>query len=436
MGATERVSPAHVFTLAHRRGLNPSLAQRGLMIGAPVKLGAKSKVFQFSLPDREPPTNLLHKVTMCPIACRTNFGPRGPLFTWLLSVAVAVNVTALAQHHTRSPRGYCAPISRVVSPRSLCHDHLVAAKAHRSGQASSGIAANQEDVGEELVYVRLETSGANISNLSTSAINEHLLVGVLSRLFGFKQSQQEPGRGPATGPSLGPEAAPIIGALQAQIFDSAQGQTEAGRLASRCREAIERLVCRLVYPTCHFRRKDVSALVRPPCREDCLLARDLFCPNVNWPNLNLALNWAFNTSLGANLSPLGLQADGELGPTQTKLDSSSIHFYWPHEHSIEHCEVLPPLRPLHTKRLDRKTSGIDEPRANELHEFNMKHNRDIWRWPICSNAYLTSTPVRIPRRSDCIDAEGVYEYLGQVNRTKSGLVCQHWHDQQPHKHSR
>lgn len=319
----------------------------------------------------------------------------------------------------------------------------------------------QESEAEELVYVRLETIGANIGNLSTVAINERLLVGVLGRLFEPGKSADF-GRANRDGSSGTSSPRPTLADdVWAQISDQAQGQPEAVRLAGRCRQALEKLICRLVYPTCHFRRKDVSALVRPPCREDCLLARDLLCPNLDWSKLSQALGRAFNSTLGATVSALGVEAqDGDtssilgrqtspahLNTSSSLLNSSSLHLYWPHEHSVGRCESLPPLRPAPMSRWFKSLNN--QPATTVSHDDNelLKHGRactdcnkptnNAWYWPTCSNAHLALTPAKLAKHFDCIPQSELteYEYLGRVNRTRSGLTCQHWLSQYPHQHA-
>lgn len=368
------------------------------------------------------------------------------------------------EHHHRSPRGYCAPISRVISPKSLCHDHLLVGQrsiskiittAAAAATPTTAAAGAHELQPEELVYVRLETIGGSIGNLSTLAINERLLVGVLGQLFELKESA-DLGRGDELGGSGGKSSKSALARdVWAQISDPAQGQ--AVRQARRCREALEKLICRLVYPTCHFRRKDISALVRPPCREDCLLARDLYCPSLDWSKLNQALGRALNLTLGATVSPLGVEAQGgepiaaeahnwsHLSTSGAQLNSSSIHLYWPHEHSIRRCESLPPLRPVQMSKWHR-LSAAHQALSNDLsenkpakhaHKLDHADAADGLRWPTCSNAHITVTSAKLKKMFDCIpgDEKIDYEYLGRVNQTRSGLGCQHWLSQHPHQHS-
>ena len=262
---------------------------------------------------------------------------------------------------------------------------------------------------DELVYVRLETIGAKITDLSTQAINERLLASLVSILFTDDGQHRAASRGEANGTAaaaatkasrLSAELEQLGAQMRAQILDSPPGE-EGQRQAQKCRLAMERTLCRFVYPSCHFRRADVSALVRPPCREDCQLLRDLYCPNVDLGQFARLLRLAISETLRGELNELSLAVEGatgdllagaealsrpgqssaddghatHLGPTsegQTKngstanaqlrhsrawgdelgrnlaerqiIDRASMHLYWPHERLLGECESLPALR--------------------------------------------------------------------------------------------
>lgn len=358
-----------------------------------------------------------------------------------------------------------------------------------------------------------------------------------------KQQQQQPSPNLTTNTKTNTNQDADLKALRAQILSSSSG-AEGERLASKCRASIERLICRLAYPSCHFKASDVSALVRPPCREDCLLLRDILCPNLNWPSFAFELRKAINETLKStiNLLDLATQAiddddhnDGadsdhnlssngnnndsneklvdvskfkrQLGDHQREVVAkksapdnkakpsgrgrrengsghheadrddqlaksynlnSSIHFYWPHERSIENCEHLPPLRSKVDTRASRLVVGADvSSTATTNHtstgghitgERHYHHDR-WWLWPICSNARLTKTkdsdlgfglslsstlaksddltPVGVSVEvQECLATNDGFNYKGTQNKTKSGLGCQMWMAQWPHKHSR
>lgn len=250
----------------------------------------------------------------------------------------------------------------------------------------------KEPEGEELVYVRLETLGANLKDLNTLAINERLLSGLFELLLEPELTRDDKNRQKKDKTRFlddvrmqifgnKPTSIPtILNHTDGGTTKSIETQDSSSRTRGKCIEAIEKFICRLVYPSCHFRSRDVNALVRAPCREDCLLLRDSLCPNVDWRKFSLALNEAFNITLSSMpISQLGLKTQGEssqadlatqrsdsskassLNTTSDggkheasiildhqfhstsgyNLNSSSIHFYWPHESSLRQCESLP-----------------------------------------------------------------------------------------------
>lgn len=417
------------------------------------------------------------------------------------------------QHQTKPPRGYCAPISRVVPNKSRCFEHLVPIR--RSGPAGSHAhtASNpienvdrekrdEEDDSddEELVYVRLETSGSSLSDLSTRAINERLLLGVFDQLFSLKEDDDKLENNHSSASQRRRD-------VRAQILAA----DEDGGVASKCRRSMERLVCRLVYPTCHFRRSDVSALVRPPCREDCLLLRDLFCSNLDWSQFAQELQQAFNSTLMAAIkwpmqlepppppalistsSPTSSKRSDPADPTSdrqlskedeqnslTSLHEEStesvrvppIHFYWPHEHSLESCERLPPLRPILSHKPQRRMKDLGQlddlspissnrvvgsarSKRSGRRQQQQRQRRNLagGAWPVCSNAHLTRASSVAERRptkksptssgaetgannSSCLRTPKGIDYRGQLNRTSGALECQLWTSQEPHRHTR
>ena len=344
---------------------------------------------------------------------------------------------------------------------------------------------------EPLVYVRLETLGSRLEELDTRAINEHLLGGLLERLAGLGAAGASGGYDMARGAHQHLGAQVVAATRPVAPSEPTGGRLEVAedlasqRLAAeRCKEAMERFLCRLVYPSCHFRRADVSALVRPPCREDCLLLRDVWCPNLNWPQFAAALREATNATLKSAINALDLAAEGaipieaaadELEAAATaaalatsgrpdpsgrhrqqlaagasrgaaqgyNLTASSLHFYWPHERSIESCELLPPLRPL----LEAKIGPVRDGQENGL--AGRGRRRAIWRraaaaaarWPICSDAQLTRAgpgpgPARLATSAHCLSSPDGADYVGQRNKTQAGLACQRWDEQRPHSHPR
>lgn len=406
-------------------------------------------------------------------------------------------------HTAKPPRGYCAPISRAIPSQSRCFEHLLGRASVGNGHAHSeenkpNQPKTEDDGEEELVYVRLETSGSSLANLSTRAINERLLLGVFDQLFNTDHSSQQQLRD-----------------VRAQILVEDGGG--GGVAASKCRPALERLVCRLVYPSCHFRRSDVSALVRPPCREDCFLLRDLFCANLNWSQFSQQLERAFNSTLMDAIEwplqlepplppppPAGMESISRKGsgpdqrPRLRREVSSNqvasgksehfkvppIHFYWPHEHSLKHCHRLPPLRPVNLspeqqqrqqqlsewrRRRRRGTTSENlvgsqsspSPSPSTLANLSAaieisnrtggrRGGRNVARvWPVCSDAHLTAaaatkwtrpswaqTNGRGSATENCLTSQDGIDYVGRENRTQAGLGCQPWSSQTPHKHTR
>lgn len=416
----------------------------------------------------------------------------------------------------RPPRGYCTQISRAISPSSRCYHHLIGStsviKKHLNSSTNKpdiiDSSLNDDDdtdekeAAEELVYVRLETTGSDIGHLSTGDINERLVRGVLKIIL---DDDDDNHRNNLTHYQ---DTADI----RAQISSSA-GEIEGKHLANRCRASIESFLCRMAYPSCHFRRSDVSALVRSPCREDCLLLRDVLCSNLDWTKFYNVLMRAFNDTLMSAINVLDLEVQGDLvggrggdsSPTHSNSEltmatkttttttsnrsavaktenerlpqslvvpssynfKSSIHFYWPHEHSIQRCESLPPLRPLalhatnshdwrlsRSKRKNQENSKIED--DSNLSHNKIVHNRARQPWPSCSNAHLTKTrPIGSGNRQslrlttsgrtvnqlestsrDCLNSSDGFNYTGKRNRTRSGRDCQKWQDQWPHQHRR
>lgn len=356
-------------------------------------------------------------------------------------------------HGQRPPRGYCVRISRAIKPTSRCYKHLLSAKVTTEGQrhakqlkdkqrAATNESLARHKLGErletraggaggpsplsrrheELVYVRSETLGDKITNLSTQAINEHLIKGLLGRLTDEPQPQARPSSAAAE-------------QLRMQIM---------GPSLERCRLAIEQFLCRLVYPSCHFRSIDVVVLVRPPCREDCLLLRDHFCAALNWTQFSQTIQEALKSTLMSTINALDLLVDGDqsaspsmllaslssparaassdggapaargsenyrqkrtslanstrsLAPNHTM--SSSNHFYWPHERSIQRCESLPMLWPAHH---GAEFVGLTRPtsKAEQFRGWLQTHQARNY-WPVCSNAHLTATnELKEPTRGD------------------------------------
>jgi hypothetical protein len=417
-------------------------------------------------------------------------------------------------HSAKPPRGYCVRISRAVKPTSRCYKHLVASAADQRERTDKRFtratandappppppppgpqrpAANEGPTlttwarrHEELVYVRSETLGDKITNLSTQAINEHLINGLLDRLNGERRPQIDASS--SIGAAGGEEEA---AAAAADETTKAAGADEKIRmqimrsLSPECRLAIEKFLCRLVYPSCHFRSIDVVALVRPPCREDCLLLREHICAGLNWTQFSRTIEMAFKTTLMSTINALDLLVDGDLSaatqapsmplryllplakrpePSEKLADenairtatpvsksgialnlnhhqvggggqfdadspkpppgsggwwlssssvaaatlnhsiSSSIHFYWPHERSIERCESLPMLWPPgasvgaadigpRTKEPASRHSASGPKSAPKFRRMKrwMHEHRAHSYWPVCSDAHLTET---------------------------------------------
>lgn len=333
----------------------------------------------------------------------------------------------------KSPRGYCTHITRALAPTSRCYTHLKS--------------IDQDDAErEQLVYVRLETLGASLDVLHTRAINERLLVGVLERLLGADGNASV-----AHKRQVNQATDPQTAQVRAQILDK---NTRGDMQENACRSAIERLVCRLVYPSCHFRRADVAALVRPPCRDDCLVARDVLCATLNWTQFVLALQRAFNATLMSTINALDLESQGERFAQQQQQQQSdkqsSVHFYWPHERALARCERLPQLYSDADSDADAQDesnqSQIDVAHrlvaivgarvgAQDSSSSNATANKRRW-WPICSNARLTETRFGGERQArECLQTRNGAEYIGAKNITASGRACQPWARQWPHGHS-
>lgn len=479
--------------------------------------------------------------------------------------------SGVSKEPARPPRGYCVRISRAVPRTSRCfhhlidqrdgnpdavgkHDELPAANNNGQHQARPANDANHNNIKEELVYVRLETIGSNLSDLATQVINERILLGILDQLlYGPEEApttsttttttikpatldnirvegnnnnnnnelknliashfqttttttrtseaatttttselngaQMPRDAGTQTPPS--PPRPPPSGTHRAagtgnlNYYDGQSGQFAGGleKLEEKCRLSMEKFLCRLVYPSCHFRRADVSALVRPPCREDCLLLRDSLCPNLNWPKFTRALNAAFNVTLMSTINVLDLAVDGD---AQAKRDltrawsslknhthlvtgakvnqkqetlqgenyydghlNSSIHFYWPHEHSIARCESLPPLQsPFQTTATTSNLYHAQDTLYGHTgaNKFDLNKRRNPRR-PICSNAHLTKTIALTPREqslldsseltdSECLTTPDGANYEGKLNYTNNMIACQSWASQWPHSHKR
>lgn len=352
---------------------------------------------------------------------------------------------------SRPPRGYCARISRAIPSHSRCYQHLLIQPSNNmkhlsrltANRTTSNNETSHEQQHEELVYVRLETLGSSLEELSTRTINEHLLMGVLGLILDLADKPIEVEKEK--------QVADDLANIRMQILGS------SSRLADKCREAIERFICRLVYPSCHFRPSDVGALVRPPCYEDCLLLRDVLCPNLNWSKFSQALGVAFNSTLRSNLNELDLANQQEFNETTTTTTfsqlqaqtsaltssssspgynfNSSIHFYWPHERSIRRCDLLPPLNAhlAHIMGLRRPMQPLEA--HKRLHLSQLDHHK----WPICSSAHLArsnSTLADDNQHADCLTSDDGIEYVGTRNHTRSGLKCQSWLAQWPHHHSR
>lgn len=354
----------------------------------------------------------------------------------MMVVAAAQPTTAAQTKRHKSPRGYCTPMARALSPSSICYDHLIG-KAH--GSTNSGTIANNtnkistpdETSNNELVYVRLETLGATIQELSTNAINERLARGLFKLLLLVEVAQEQPIEG---------EDSTAYQEIRAQILARSPG-VGGQQLGDKCRLSMQRFLCRMAYPSCHFRRWDASALVRPPCREDCLLLRDLLCPNLDWAKFSIVLARAFNSSLKSSINALDLSAQGEfpqsltdgarngsrssLTPGNYSFPSPSLHFYWPHSHSIQRCERLP-LR-----------SAVEHrPGAKRAKPRRTAKGLPLDRWPVCSSAGLSRTASKRAITTDCIGSANGAEYQGTRNQSRSGLYCQPWQSQRPHKHPR
>lgn len=385
----------------------------------------------------------------------------------------------------KAPRGFCTHISRVLSPNARCYAHLTATPVpkkhphsrvtraapnsassivkeaipshHEGEQQPGGLATVQDeeqqeqDEEEELVYVRLETLGSNITDLNTLAINDRLLASLFSQLLEEGAGESGSTKRQATSITSGAErdlydhesrlideSRMQIWSVSSQYNSNNKKNNDVGDVASggvkdqnadylntreppgpeKCHLAIEKFLCRLVYPTCHFRKRDIGALVRPPCREDCLLLRDSLCPNLDWAHFGQALRAAIARGLANlpisefdyefghnklvaptaspripgpqtitkqqshsqatpankdqnnnNLGPQGETnnyAHNEKEPSTTGTHSNNsnkliqfdnnnnnelhmrrlVHLYWPHEKSIQNCELLPIYRQL------------------------------------------------------------------------------------------
>lgn len=390
--------------------------------------------------------------------------------TALLMVACSGCLVLLCQVNLSSaangmipPRGYCTQISRAIPKQSRCYNHLLqfhlgaaaaAAAAHRKrsslNDSYENNAANWNK--EELVYVRLETIGSKIEALNTVAINERLVFGTFKGLFGGSVTNNE---------RIHTASSQQANDVVAQILGSNELNGDS-RQALRCREAIERFLCRLIYPNCHFKH-DASVLVRPTCREDCLVLRDVLCPNLDWPKFSLVLRRTFNETLKATINSLDLAVENQSKDYTNlaaivssssnneqhqqqqqqrllEIPSDSNHFYWPHEHSIDRCESLPPLRFI-TKPIETPLDAQERPYESPTGQWSPRRNL---RWPICSNAHLTRT---LPangglndraqsKQADCLSTSEGAGYVGHKNQTKDGLWCQAWHSQWPHSHTR
>lgn len=437
---------------------------------------------------------------------------------------------------SKPPRGYCMRISRAVLPSSRCYKHLIQIDGQqlleRAALGGNGRRKRRksfaQDV-EELVYVRFETIGTSLKDLGTRPINERLLVGIMDQLLSGgeganykKQNRGKSSKSPnvvQTGSQTGATQMMLDGSeahdVMAQILDSASENEAGKKVAQKCRLSIERFLCRLVYPSCHFRRADVSALVRPPCREDCLLLRDVLCSNLNWFKFSRALNRALNVTLMSAINALDLAVEGDAHleaiespspppPPQAKSEfsinynqsdrieasphlgqhfvpalgydlNSSLHFYWPHEHSMARCESLPPLRPIQAKgqayslaqfgehKPQQQKTGLRTNKENEAYLAHSKaqNQQKHPRWPICSNAHLTKTyllalpnigqrrkdspldmgtrdgsAIKESRSEDCLRSNDGVDYSGTRNYTKTGLSCQSWSKHWPHMHKR
>lgn len=358
-----------------------------------------------------------------------------------------------------------------------------AAAMSRASQSSNELEASREeeelvrDREEELVYVRLETMGSNLADLSTSVINEKLVSSLFSQLLVANQPTSASNKlNRSSNNNSNTIISKDIDEIRAQILSplsNMEGGASKIMGPDKCRSSMEKFLCRLIYPSCHFRRSDVSALVRPPCREDCLLLKDVLCSNLNWFKFTKTLNSILNATLMSMINELDLENQGifpnEKRPLNkqeqrqqgiSSLNSSLSHFYWPHEHSFEICEMLPPLRSIHFNHYLSKHS---------LHPSNQRPNTRLHirdqiglvqaKWPICSNAYLTKTG-RIPnemkqvnsttnnnsstsitspelsKHGNCLKSSDGVDYTGQVNITRSGRACQTWQNQWPHSHAR
>ena len=65
------------------------------------------------------------------------------------------------------------------------------------------------------------------------------------------------------------------GLLDNEHAVAAQLQHHADVLSAVCRPALESLLCSLAFPQC--RQADGAQTALPPCREDCLAVKQLFC---------------------------------------------------------------------------------------------------------------------------------------------------------------
>lgn len=338
---------------------------------------------------------------------------------------------------------------------------------------------------EELVYVRLETIGTDIRDLNTRVINERLFVGVFSQLLGSHEHSASPEAVAAPAGNIRSQILEKVQAASSSNYNDPSEEEEGANSSSsndKCRLAMEKFLCRLAYPVCHFKRSDISALVRPPCREDCLLLKDVYCSNLDWSKFALILQQAINETLASIISVSSpdrffLETEGNRQlddddegsqPSHGRQPgynfTASVHLYWPHEHSIARCKSLPSLNgglashnnnnnhdKQHFKKIEafghtrHKKWRADERRKGFLNYHSSPENK----WPICSNARLTSTaktvtptadsitsPTNSARQLDCLKSATGIEYAGHRNFTRSNHSCQAWASQWPHRHSR